>query len=177
MSAMLFYHPLNAVEVIEHLQGNTPESTNADNAGIEVRMLRWAEAAEHEQVLTAYNDYLESQNARDFLEALRELSIKGYLLTSESTGYIIYHAWRQESQNGEQQVLLVTPGLKTKNPLMWKQVNQSNSDFTVVELHRNNDGWQLKTSLDTEIGVDDENRLRLTNYDAGKVFVELRDAM
>lgn len=177
MTMVLFSQQLTAAEVIEHLQGNTFDSATAENAKLEVRILRWAETEEHEQVLTAYNDYLESQNGTPLLTALRGFRIKGYLLTNESTGYMIYHAWREEIENGERQVLLVTPGLKTKHPLMWKQANQDNTRFTLVELRKNNEAWQVKTSLDNDILVDDQNRLRLSDFDAANEFGMLHEAM
>ena len=174
LAGLLFCQQSIAAEVIEHLQGNSFDSVSPDKAGLEIRMLRWSESDEFESVLTAYNAYLDSRDGKAFGKALQNLSIKGYLLTKESTGYIVYHAWQETSADGERKVLLLVPGLKSKNPLIWKQPTQNDTGFTLLEMHRNGDEWELKTSLDAEIIVDQENRLRLADYASASQFGVLR---
>jgi len=163
-----------AIEVIRQLEATNYDSKQAINTKLEIRLTAWSDAEEQEAVVGLYNDYLMNQNSEAFQGALEEQTIKGYLLTSEPTGYIIRYAWSEEAEEGERLVFMVTPGLKSINPNIWHEPNPNpiiygvdNPDyvgFTLVELLMDNEGGVFKTSLDTDILVREDNKLSLADF-------------
>lgn len=163
-----------ATEVIRQLEATNYDSKQAINSKLEVRLTAWSDAEELETVVGLYNEYLQSQDSLVFQDALEEQPIKGYLLTSEPTGYIIRYAWTEKTEEGEKLVFMITPGLKSINPNIWREPNPNpiiygvdNPDyegFTLVELLVDEEGGVFKTSLDTEILVREDNKLALADF-------------
>jgi hypothetical protein len=169
-----------ATDVIKQLEGTNYDSKQAINSKLEVQIVRWSDESEQESVVNLYEEYLQNQNDTDFVKALEEQPIKGYLRTNEITGYIIHYAWHEESQDGERLALLISPGLKSINPTIWKEPNLNPAislkpnpdykDFTLVEILINDDEGVVKTSLDAEIQISNDNKLTLTDFSSARDF-------
>ena len=172
-----------ATEVIRQLDGTNYDSKQAIHSKLEIRLTAWSDAEEQETVLGYYKDYLQDKDSEVFQDALEEQAIKGYLLTSEPTGYIIRYAWSEEVETGERLVFMIAPGLKSINPNIWRDPNPNpiiyrvdNPDyvgFTLVELLINDEGGVFKTSLDTDILVREDNKLSLANFSNARDFAVL----
>src|SRR5690606_10809528 len=98
-----------------------------------------------------YNAYLDNQDEKVFLDVLDDIPTQGYLFTAAATGYTVKYAWKEETAEHDRMVFLVTPGLKTRNPVLWQEPNSDGRPFTLVELHWEGDQAVVKTSLDAPI--------------------------
>lgn len=171
LTTLLFCSQLfAATEVVEHLKGTSYASKLAINSRLEVRMLRWSDEQEQEAVLSAYDEYLQNHDGQAFAGMLEEQKAKGYLLTSEVSGYVIRYAWREQGDDGERMVLLLTPDLTSKNPNIWREPKQDGPGFTLVELHLSGEQGVVKTSLDTGIMLTGDGRLALQDFDDAQAF-------
>src|SRR5690606_25170113 len=91
-----------------------------------------------------------------------------------ASGYTVKYAWKEESEDADRMVFLVTPGLKTRNPVLWKTPNTDERPFTLVELHWEGEEAVMKTSLDT--GISSEGGLlQLENFDSAPAFADMAD--
>ncbi len=172
-----------ATEVIRQLEATNFDSKQAINSKLELRLTAWSDSEEQETVVSLYNDYLQDKDSEALQNALEEQTIKGYLLTSEPTGYIIRYAWSEETEEGERFVFMLTPGLKSINPTIWRKPNPNpiiygidNPDyvgFTLVELLMDKERGVFKTSLDTDILIREDNKLALADFANTRDFAVL----
>ncbi|MFZ9583459.1 MAG: hypothetical protein ACO280_00725, partial [Pseudohongiellaceae bacterium] len=72
-------------------------------------------------------------------------------------------------------VLLVTPGLKTRNPYLWKQRSDATA-FSVLEVRWRGEEALVTSSTDYPIGFDLQGRLELLDDGGQKVFARVKDA-
>jgi len=148
--------------------------------------LRWSDESEQELVANLYEEYLQNQDDTVFVKALEEQIIKGYLRTSEVTGYIVHYVWNEQSAEGERLALLISPGLKSINPTIWKEPNLNPvvslkpnpdyKDFTLVEVLINNGEGVVKTSLASDIQLREDNKLSLADFSSARDFAVIHKA-
>ena len=157
------------------LKGESPQVQEASDGEVRLSMLGWTETEAAEAVIDQYRSYQENGEHETFAEFLREQETQGYLFTTAATGYSIKYAWQEEISADSRMVLLVTPGLKTRNPYQWQQHNDNPAPFTLVELRWEGEQATLKTSLDGGITIDDKGRLALEDYTGASVFATVVD--
>lgn len=175
-----------ATDIIRQLDGTNYDSKQAINSKLEIQILRWSDNSEQENVANLYQEYLQNKDDTAFIKAIEEQSVKGYLRTSEVTGYIVHYAWNEASADGERLALLISPGLKSINPTIWKEPNLNPAislkpnpdyqDFTLVEVLINDGEGIVKTSLDTDIQIRDDNKLTLTDFSSARDFAVIYKA-
>ena len=71
---------------------------------------------------------------------------------------------------------LVTPGLKTRNPYMWKTPNNDAPEFTLVQVQMDNDTGVAKSSLNGDIVFNEQGKLALDRFDSIGMFATVRDS-
>lgn len=157
------------------MEGNAHGARYETESGVRISVLSWAEPDQAAQVVGAYNQYLEDMDEAAFLEALAQQPTQGYLFTAAATGYTIKYAWKEESADSDRMVFLVTPGLKTRNPVLWQEPNRDGSPFTLVELHWEGEEAVMKSSLDAPIAAAG-GILELENFEAAPVFADMEDS-
>jgi len=175
-----------ATDIIRQLDGTNYDSKQAINSKLEIQILRWSDESEQELVANLYEEYLQNQDDTVFVKALEEQIIKGYLRTSEVTGYIVHYVWNEQSAEGERLALLISPGLKSINPTIWKEPNLNPvvslkpnpdyKDFTLVEVLINNGEGVVKTSLASDIQLREDNKLSLADFSSARDFAVIHKA-
>lgn len=118
--------------------------------------------------------YQETQDASAVRDVLDDVPTLGYLFTPAATGYSVKYAWKEGRQEHDRMVFLVTPGLKTRSPVLWEEKNPGERPFTVVELHWDGDDAVVKRSLGAPISVENDV-LALEDYDAVPAFALVAD--
>lgn len=157
------------------LKGESPQVQETSEGEVRLSVLGWTGEEAAQAVIEQYRSYKESGEHDTFAEFLQEQETQGYLFTTAATGYSIKYAWQEEIAADSRMVLLVTPGLKTRNPYQWQQRNDNPAPFTLVELRWEGEQAVLKTSLDGGITIDDKGRLALEDYLGAAVFATLVD--
>lgn len=156
------------------LKGQTLDAKLTSEAEVRVSMLGWTDADKADAVVQQYRQYLSDNDAAKFNDFLQTQDTQGYLFTKESTGYTVKYAWKSDDKLNPRMVLLVTPALKTRNPYMWKQQNDSAAPFTLIELQQKGDELLMSTSVDTPIEINLQGDLDLEG-DNPDIFARLRD--
>src|SRR5690606_22290050 len=133
------------------LNGQAGDARSEEESTIRLSVLSWTDPDQIATVVGAYNEYSESEDSDAFLKALEGVPTQGYLFTAAASGYTVKYAWKEESEDADRMVFLVTPALKTRNPVLWKTPNTDERPFTLVELHWEGEEAVMKTSLDTGI--------------------------
>jgi hypothetical protein len=92
----------------------------------------------------------------------------GYIWTNEVTGYAIKYAWRAQSPDGGERIILATNRRIGAHALAWNPSGGTPTayEFTLVEIRlpRGSAG-EAKTSLNTSIAIDSEAKtIALENY-------------
>ncbi len=155
------------------LEGAAEDARYEDRSQVRVSVLGWSEDEQAQAVVQGFRDYGDSGDVEAFNGLLLQQPTLGYLFTKAATGYSIKYAYVDRDGTGEKMTLLVTPGLKTRNPSLWKTANASGIPFTLVELSRSGEEYLMRTSLDADISVDTSGRLTLSDGDAG-VFAVMK---
>jgi hypothetical protein len=155
------------------LKGQTLDTRLPSEGEVRVSMLGWTEPEKADAVVEQYRQFLSNHDAAALSKFLQEQDTKGYLFTKEATGYTIKYAWKSDDALNPRMVLLVTPGLKTRNPYMWKQKNGSTAPFTLIEVQTKGEEMLMSTSVDAPIEINLQGDLELG--DNNQVFARLRD--
>jgi len=155
------------------LKGQTLDTRLPSEGEVRVSMLGWTEPDKADAVVEQYRQFLTSNDSAAFSKFLQEQETRGYLFTKEATGYTIKYAWKSDDALNPRMVLLVTPALKTRNPYMWKQKNESAAPFTLIEVQTKGEEMLMSTSVDTPIEINLQGDLELQETTA--VFARLRD--
>jgi hypothetical protein len=157
------------------LKGETLDARLPSEAEVRISVLGMSPAEEAQAVVDAYRQFQADQNAEPLTQLLQRQTTQGYVFTREATGYTIKYAWQSEDALDRRLVLLVTPGLKTRNPYLWKQRNDATA-FSVLEVRWQGEEALVTSSTDYPIGLDLQGRLELLDDSAQKVFARVRDA-
>jgi hypothetical protein len=155
-------------------KGTTPQTKSEGDNEIRLSLLGLSDDAQNQAVVQAFREYLEQKDAQAFDKTIQEQQSRGYLFTKAAAGYSVKYAW-QDQNNSDRIVLLVTPALKTRNPYLWKEQNQSEEPFSVLELRKQGEELTVKTSLDSAVVVNDVGQLQLQDYDNASVFATLKE--
>lgn len=157
------------------LKGTTQETRQGSDAELRLSVLGFNEADATQAVVERYREYEASQDHAAFGTFIREQQTRGYVFSKEATGYTIKYAW-QDPDDAGRMVFVVTPGLKTLNPYLWKTRNDSPAPFSVLELRMSGAQATLKTSLDAAVTTGQAgNILQLQDFDAAVPFAVLED--
>ncbi|MDT8397490.1 MAG: hypothetical protein RQ899_02620 [Pseudomonadales bacterium] len=157
------------------LAGKAPDARYEDKSQIRISILRWSEEAQAKAVEQAFSEYQSSHDQKTFADLLEEQETLGYLFSGAATGYTVKYAYQDSAD--EKMVLLLTPGLKTRNPSLWQTRNESAVPFTLVELAPEGEQYTVKTSLDStdHIGTAADGRLQLDTANAA-TFATVADS-
>lgn len=157
------------------LKGTTQETRQGADAEVRLSVLGFNDSDSGAAFLEGYRAWQQNQDHATFSKFIREQQTRGYVFSKEATGYTIKYAWQDPADSGRM-VFVVTPGLKTLNPYLWKTRNDSAAPFTVLEARTQGDAVTLKTSLDAAVEVTaDGSHLQLQNYDSAAPFAVLKD--
>lgn len=157
------------------LKGTTPEVRIETESEVRLSVLQWSDPDKAAELVEQYRAYTTGQDHAAFGKFLQQQDTAGYLFTKAATGYTVKYAWQDSASPDQRMVLLVTPGLKTRNPYMWKQANNDPAPFSLVEIRWQGDEAIVKTSLDTPIEINADGLLQLQDYAAAATFATLRD--
>lgn len=155
------------------LKGETQDVKQKIDSEVRLSLLSFSED-EAKAVTSAYGDYQQNQNAEALTKVLQDQQTHGYLFTKAAAGYTVKYAW-QDPANVDRMVLLVTPALKTRNPYIWKTPNESPEPFTLLEVRKDGEQFNVKSSLDTEVELNDSGQLELQDYEGADTFATLKD--
>ena len=161
------------------LEGQAEGARYESEAGLRLSVLDWAEQEQASSVIQAIQDYQADQDAEALQKALAEQPTLGYLFTEAATGYWIKYAYQEEGANPDNQrmVFLVTPALKTRNPMLWQESNNQPHPYTVVEMEWAEGQATVKTSLGSEVVVDEvSGNLELQDFDSAELFALMEDS-
>jgi hypothetical protein len=164
---------LQAAAIVS-LKGST-QQVRAGEGLVRLSVLGYNDADSTRSFIDHYRNYLEQGDAAAFSKTLRDEQTRGYVFTDEATGYTIKYAW-QDPADSAHQVFVVTPALKSLNPYLWRERNDSSDPFSVLELRGEGESFTLKTSLDSAVEISsDGGVLQLQDFDAAAPFATLKD--
>lgn len=157
------------------LKGTTQEVRQEANAEVRLSVLGFNDGDSGKAFVERLRQYQNDQDHAAFASFLREQQTRGYVFSKEATGYTIKYAWQDPADAGRM-VFVVTPGLKTLNPYLWKTRNDDRAPFTVLEARSQGDTVVLKTSLESDVElVADGSSLQLQGFDSAPTFARLQD--
>jgi hypothetical protein len=157
------------------LKGTTPEVRVETGSEVRLSVLGWSDANQAAELVEQYRAYTNSKDHTAFGKFLQQADTKGYLFTKAASGYTVKYAWQDSARPDQRMVLLVIPGLKTRNPYMWKAANTDPAPFSLVEISWQGNEAIMKTSLDGPVGINADGLLQLQDFDAAAIFATLRD--
>jgi hypothetical protein len=169
---MLGWQAASAAVLME-LRGDVADVKNDTDARVRLSLLSLSDETQSQAVAQAYKDYQGNKDSAAFEKALLGQETKGYLFTTEAAGYTVKYAW-QDASDADRLLVVVTPGLKIRNPYMWKTPNGTMEPFSVLELRRDGDAYTVKSSLDSPVEINADGQLQLQNYDGAATFATMR---
>ena len=161
---------------ILQLSGTTPATKYETDAGIRISLIDWSTTEQQALVENAWRSYQQDQDLESFLKVVNTQDSRGYLFTAAATGYRIAYAWKEDTEAGQMMHFLVAPGLKTRNPYLWRTPNNDAPEFTLVQVLLDQDSGIARSSLDGNIVVDERGRLALDRFDDLEVFATVKDS-
>ena len=174
MLAVFATHAQAAAKIT--LKGEADDVKYETDAGIRLSIIDWSSAEQQQAVEKAWRQYQQDNDLESFLASVEAQESRGYIFTAAATGYRIKYAWKEDTDNGQMMHFLVTPGLKTRNPYLWETPNNVAPEFTLVQVHLDNETGVAKSSLDGEIMVNEQGKLALDRFDSVKRFASVEDA-
>lgn len=160
---------------IVSLKGTTQEVRQGGDAEVRLSVLSFNDADATQAFVERYREYQGNEDHAAFAAFIKEQQTRGYVFSKEATGYTIKYAWQDPADTGRM-VFVVTPGLKTLNPYLWKSRNESAAPFTVLETRMDGDAAVLKTSLETGVEITADNGvLQLQGFDTAPAFAVMKD--
>lgn len=160
---------------IVSLKGSTQEVRQGADAEVRLSVLSFNDVDSSKAFAERFRAYQADQDHAAFAAFIKEQQTRGYMFSKEATGYSIKYVWQDPADSGRM-VFLVTPGLKTLNPYLWKTRNDSSAPFTVLEARMDGEALLLKTSLDSAVEFSsDDAALQLQGFDAASVFAVMKD--
>ena len=136
---------------------------------VQIGVTRWSSDAERDRLMAI----LTEKGPEKLLDAVQDLPSAGYIRTPDSLGYDLRFARHTVTDDGTEQITLVTDRFIT----YWEAVNQPSSikyPFTVIELRIGRDGkGEGKASVATRITADPRHQsIVLENYSAQPVLLQ-----
>ena len=136
---------------------------------IQIGVTRWSSDAERDRLMSV----LVEKGPEKLLDAVQDLPSAGYIRTPDSLGYDLRYARRTVSDDGTEQITLVTDRFIS----YWEATNQPNSihyPFTVIDLRIGPNGeGEGKASVATRITADPRHQtIVLENYSAQPVLLQ-----
>ena len=136
--------------------------------------MEWNDPFSTDEFVDRYRLYQDNHNTDSFVNYINSRKTLGYMFTNESTGYTIKYAWRDQ-KHPEHMVLVVTPGLATLKPEMWK-VSDKIPAFSVIEIRSEHGKDLIKTSMDAPVIVGGNGMgLQLQGFDQDRTFAVLKN--
>jgi hypothetical protein len=127
---------------------------------VDFNITRWSTDEERQQMLAL----VEENNQDKLLKALKALPRVGTMKTPDTLSYDLHYARRAPTENGGEQVVLVTD----RDIAIWEIANMTRSReyaFTVVELRLDDKGeGEGKITVATKITADRSGQIILENY-------------
>lgn len=158
------------------LAGDASDVKYETDAGIRISLIDWTAPEQLATIEDAWRQYREDEDLDTFLETVDKQDTSGYLFTAAATGYRIKYAWKTTDGDKQMMYFLVTPGLKTRNPYMWRTPNNAAPEFTLVQVSLDKDSGVAKSSLDGDIVINEQGKLALDRFDALDMFATVRDS-
>jgi len=172
LTASFFFAQEQKKEPIQHFSGTAVNVTGAPDP-LKIDLLRWSTDAERDQVIAAFD-----KGEKEFVSALSKEPTLGYIWTSESAGYTVRYAYRSQSADGSQRVIVAAEKpLGSWNPQIWKATGNAKGnpyEFTVIELHLGRRGpGEGKSSLFAKVVTDKTAKtIALDGYASAPVVVK-----
>lgn len=157
------------------LKGTTPDVRVETESEVRLSVLGWSDADQAAELVEQYRAWMTSADHAAFGAFLAQQDTRGYLFTKAATGYTVKYAWQDTGSPGQPMVLLVTPGLKTRNPYLWKTANDDPAPFSLLEIRWSGDDAIVKSSLEAPIEINADGLLQLQDFDAAATFATLHD--
>ena len=158
------------------LSGETDQVKYKNASEVRMSVINWSMDNQRVAVEQAWRQYNMDNDLETFMQVVEEQDTRGYLFTSEATGYGIKYAWQEETENGQMMHFLVTPGLKTKNNYIWHVPNNDSPEFTFVQVLLDSETGIAKTSLDGDIALNEQGKLVLDRFEAINQFATMKDS-
>ena len=158
------------------LSGKTTEVKYETDASIRISLIDWTVPEQQSAVESAWRQFQEDGDLESFLGTVDAQDTRGYLFTAAATGYRIKYAWQEDTDDGQMMHFLVTPGLKTRNPYLWHTPNNDAQEFTLVQVHLEEESGVAKTSLDGDIAVNEAGKLVLDRFEDLNLFATVEDS-
>jgi len=158
------------------LSGATSDVKYETDSDIRLSLIDWSTPEQQDAVESAWRQYNDDGDLEAFMTALQEQESRGYLFSAAAIGYSIKYAWQEETPAGKHMRFLVTPGLKTRNPYLWNTPNNASPEFTLVEVQLDSETGVAKTSLDGEIGFNENGQLVLDRFEDLNLFATMEDS-
>lgn len=155
LALLLGLVPLASAQAVVSFEGHTDDAKYESQSELKLSVLEWSPEEEQQATLEAWREWQDGGEAGTLLEVLESHNTRGYLFTGEVTGYAIKYA--HQAADGDT-VLLVVPGLKTKNRYMWDPAAPVDAPpFTLLQLESNGEGSVvLKSSLDAGMQLNED---------------------
>jgi hypothetical protein len=154
-TASLLFYAQDAKQTVQHFSGTAANVTGAPDS-LKIDLLRWSSDAERDQLASALD-----KGEKEFVAALDKQPTLGYIWTSESAGYTVRYAYRIQTSDGSQRVIVAADKpLGSWNPQIWHPVGTAKGntyDFTLLELRlsaRRTVPGEGKSSLLAKVSVD-----------------------
>ena len=158
------------------LSGKATEVKYETDAGISISLIDWSAEEQQVAVENAWRQYRDDGDLETFLDTVEAQESRGYLFTAAATGYRIKYAWKEDTADGQRMTFLVMPGLKTRNPYLWQSPNNDSPEFTLVQVHLNEETGVAKTSLEGGIVFNEDGKLVLDRFDDLRMFATVEDS-
>jgi hypothetical protein len=173
-AASLLSYAQDAKPPVQHFSGTAANVTGAPET-LKIDLLRWSTDSERDQLSGALD-----KSEKDFVSALGKQPTLGYIWTSESAGYTVRYAYRLQTADGGQRIIVaVDKPLGSWNPQIWHSTGNATGntyDFTVVELRlpaRRGVPGEGKSSLLAKVVVDKRAKsIALDGYAAAPVVLK-----
>lgn len=176
LSAILLAGSMTAQgEAIFTLKGTAMDTRYAGQSELRLSVMSWNEPEQQQAVVQAWRQFQADGNTGTLASVLEAQPTKGYLFSSAATGYSIKYAWQDPNARDKRMVFMVTPGLKTRNPYMWKHPNELAKEFSLIEIRGSELDMDMKSSLEAPVELTDGDILQLKDFEAAELFASMAD--
>ena len=119
-AASLLSYAQDAKPPVQHFSATAANVTGAPET-LKIDLLRWSTDSERDQLSAALD-----KSEKEFVFALGKQPTLGYIWTSESAGYTVRYAYRIQTADGSQRIIVAADKpLGSWNPQIWHPVGNA----------------------------------------------------